>query len=117
VHYIVAFLLSFLAGWCFAASEVLFRAEHRPGLFRGAAGMVVLLAFAAAIGLLVVGSALWMFQAIQSSTVLVVMLGGALIGFMASNRLHVNTAGAANRLVIGVLALTLLYGVASRGFP
>ena len=43
---LVGFVISFAAGWSIAACDALFRAEERPGIFRGTAGMILLLIMA-----------------------------------------------------------------------
>ena len=43
---ILGFLISFAAGWSIAAGDALFRAEERPGVFRGTPGMILLLVVA-----------------------------------------------------------------------
>jgi hypothetical protein len=115
--YLIAFMIALIAGWSIAACDALFRAEERPGLFRGTVGMVLLLAAAAAGGLLIAGGAVWAFQAIASSAVMIVLAGGGVLGAAASNHLHVNAAGAANRMIVGLAGLVILYGVAWSYFP
>jgi len=117
LSYILAFVLSVVGGWCLAASDALFRSQERPGLFAGRAGMIVLLAFAAAGGLLLAGSAVWVMRAIPSSVVLVIMAGGGYLGAAASNRMHVNAAGAANRMLSGLVVLVVTYGIAWTIYP
>ncbi len=113
----MAFALAVTAGWSIAACEALFRAEHRPGLFHGTIGMVFLLAAAGIGGLLVAGSAVWALHAVKSAAVWVVLLGGGWLGIAASQHLHVTAAGAANRLYVGLVGLTILYNVAVAYFP
>ena len=115
--YILAFVLSVVGGWFLAASDALFRAEDRPGMFGGQFGTLVLLVFLAAGGLLIAGGAVWIVRAIPSSVVLVIMAGGGYLGATASNRVHVNAAGAANRMLSGLAALVLLYGIAWTVYP
>jgi hypothetical protein len=117
MNYLFAFLIAFVAGWSIAACDSLFRAEERPGLFRGSVGMMFLLAAAAAGGLLAAGGAVWAFKSIPSSAVMIVLAGGGVLGAALSNRLHVNAAGAANRMVVGLAGLVILYGVAWSVFP
>jgi hypothetical protein len=115
--YVLALLISLLAGWSLAASELLFREEQRPGIFRGTAGILLLLALTAIGGLLAAAGILWSFRSIPSSAVMIVIAGGGWLGFAGSNRLHVNAAGAVNRLIVGVAGLLLLYGVTWSWLP
>jgi len=117
LSYILALVLSVVGGWCLAASDALFRSPERPGIFAGKAGIVVLLAFAAAGGLLLAGSAIWIVRAIPSSIVLVIMVGGGYLGVIASNRMHVNPAGAANRMLSGLVILGVTYTVVWTVYP
>jgi hypothetical protein len=48
---------------------------------------------------------------------MIVLAGGGVLGAAASNRLHVNAAGAANRMVVGLAGLVVLYGLAWSVFP
>jgi hypothetical protein len=109
--YALAVLIPFLAGWSAAASEVLFNAERRPGIFQGTSGMILLLVLAGIGGLLAAGGILWIFRAIHSSAVLVLIAGGGYMGWTTSNWLNVAVAGAANRLLVGVAGLTIVYGL------
>ena len=111
MNLLFASLISFAAGWTLAASEMLFREENRPGVFAGRPGIVLLLVMTGVAGLFATGGILWMFQAVRSSGVLVIILTGGWFGFAASNRLHGNAAGAVNRLIVGVTALVILYGM------
>jgi hypothetical protein len=43
--------------------------------------------------------------------VLVVLAGGMVVGGAASKKLHVNAAGAANRMMLGLAALVALYAL------
>ena len=86
--YILAALICFLVGWTVAAAEVLFRQEERPSPFRGGLGMLLLLALAAVGAAFGTGGILWIFRAIPSSAVIVVIGGAGWLGFAASNRLH-----------------------------
>src|SRR5947207_908496 len=108
---LVGFLISFAAGWSMAACEAVFRAEERPGIFRGTAGMILLLIIAGIGGLTIAGALIWFFQAMISSGVLVVIGGGVVLGGIASRKLHVTAAGAANRMMIGLAALVVLYAL------
>lgn len=109
--YLLALLIPLLAGWSLAASEALFREEQRPGVFRGTAGMVLLLAITAAGALLATGGILWILRVIPSSAVIVIIAGGGWLGFTGSNQLHINATGAINRLVVGIAGLMILYGL------
>jgi hypothetical protein len=116
-NYIIAALICFLAGWTVAASEVLFREQNRPSPFRGTAGMLLLLALAAVGAAFGTGGVLWIFRAIPSSAVIIVIGGAGWLGFAASNKLHVAAAGAVNRLIVGLAGLLLLYGLAWKFLP
>jgi hypothetical protein len=116
-HYILGALISFLIGWSVAAAEVLFRDENRPPPFGGSLGMLFLLALAAVGALLGTGGILWMFQAIPSSAVFIVIAGAGWLGFAASNKLQVAAAGAVNRLIVGLGGLLVFYGLVWRFFP
>src|SRR6185436_16219458 len=99
---ILAFLIAFAGGWSLMACDALFRASERPGLFRGTAGMLLLLIFAGVGGLTLAGATVWAFQTIISSGVVVILAGGMFLGFSASRFLHVTAAGAANRMIVGL---------------
>jgi hypothetical protein len=109
--YLIGALICFLIGWTVAAAEVLFREENRPDPFGGTMGMLFLLALSAVGAGLGTGGILWMFRAIPSSAVFIVMGGAGWAGFAASNWLHVTAAGAVNRLIVGLAGLLLLYGL------
>ena len=115
--YLIGALISFLLGWTVAAAEVLFRVENRPNPFRGTMGMLFLLALSAVGAALGAGGILWMFRAIPSSAVFIVIGGAGWGGFAASNWLHVNAAGAVNRLIVGLAGLLLLYGLVWNFLP
>jgi hypothetical protein len=115
--YVLAFIIAIFAGWWAAAIDSLFRADERPGLFGGTPGMVLLLIAAAAGGLLVAGAVIWVARVVPSASVALIIAIGSILGFKASNLLHVNAAGAANRMLLGLAGLTVLYGVAWRFFP
>jgi hypothetical protein len=115
--YTLVVLISFLGGWSAAASEALAKAEERPGMWRGTAGMVLLLALTAVGGLAAAGGILWAFRAIHSSMVVVLIGGGGYLGWRASDWLNVTVAGAANRLLVGVAGLAILYGLVWSFFP
>ncbi len=117
MNYLLALLISLFAGWTIAASDVLFREEDRPGIFAGALGTLLLLVMTTAGGLFAAGGLLWIFRAIPSSAVIVIIAGGGWLGFAASNRLHMNAAGAVNRLIVGVAGLLILYGITWSFFP
>ncbi|MCC6886951.1 MAG: hypothetical protein IT536_00220 [Hyphomicrobiales bacterium] len=108
---ILGFLISFAAGWSFAAAEALFRAEQRPGIFRGTPGMILLLVVSAIGGLTVAGAVIWFLQSMISAAALVILAGGLVLGSAASKKLHVNTAGAVNRMLVGLTVLLALYGL------
>lgn len=117
MNYIIGALICFLAGWTIASSEALFREEQRPSPFRGSLGMLLLLTLAGVGAAFGTGGILWIFRAIPSSAVIVVIGGAGWLGFAASNRLHVAAAGAVNRLIVGLAGLLLLYGLAWKFFP
>jgi hypothetical protein len=96
---------------------VLFRDENRPSPFAGTLGMLFLLALAAVGAALGTGGILWMFQSIPSAAVFIVIAGGGWLGFAASNKLQAAAAGAVNRLIVGLGALLLFYGLVWRFFP
>ena len=108
---ILGFLISFAAGWSIAAADALFRADPRPGIFRGTPGMILLLTIAAVGGLTIAYSVIWFLQSMISAAVLVILAGGLVLGGAASKKLHVNPAGAANRMMVGFAALVVLYGL------
>jgi hypothetical protein len=108
---ILGFLISFAAGWSVAAADALFRAEERPGIFRGTPGMVLLLIIAGIGGLTIAGAVIWFLQSMISAGAMVILAGGLVLGHAASKKLHVNAAGAANRMMVGLAALVVLYGV------
>ena len=108
---LIGFLIAFAAGWSIAACDAVFRAEERPGLFRGTAGMILLLVVAGVGGFTIAGALIWLFQALISAAVLVIIAGGMVLGGMASRMLHVNAAGAANRMMLGLAVLVLLYAL------
>src|SRR5919109_952535 len=95
---ILGFLIAFAAGWSVAAADALFRAEERPGIFRGTPGMILLLVIAAVGGLTIAGAVIWFLQSLLSAAVMVILAGGLVLGGAASRKLHVNAAGAANRM-------------------
>jgi hypothetical protein len=117
INYIIGALICFLIGWSVAAAEMLFREENRPAPFGGTFGMVFLLALAAVGAALGTGGILWMFQAIPSAAVMIVIAGAGWLGFAASNRLQAAAAGAVNRLLVGLAGLLLFYGLVWRFFP
>ena len=108
---ILGLLISFAAGWSIAAADALFRADERPGIFRGTPGMILLLTVAGVGGLTIAGAVIWLLQSMISAAVLVILAGGLVLGGAASKRLHANAAGAANRMMIGLAALVVLYGL------
>src|SRR3954462_15319166 len=94
--YVLAMLIALVAGWSVMACEALFRAEQRPGIFAGTAGMILLLVVAAVGGLLLAGAVIWVLQVVPSASVAVILGIGAVLGGMASNKLNVTAAGAPN---------------------
>ena len=108
---ILGFLISFAAGWSVVAADALFRSEERPGIFRGTPGMILLLTVAGVGGLTIAGAVIWFLQSMISATVMVILAGGVVLGGAASRKLHVNAAGAANRMMLGLAALVALYGL------
>jgi hypothetical protein len=108
---LVGFMIAFAAGWSIAACDAVFRADERPGIFRGTAGMILLLIVAGIGGFTIAGAVIWFFQALISAGVLVVLAGGIVLGAAASKQLHVTAAGAANRMMVGLLVLILLYAL------
>jgi hypothetical protein len=108
---ILGFLISFAAGWSITAADALFRADERPGIFRGTPGMILLLIVAGIGGLTIAGAVIWLLQSMISAAVLVILAGGVVLGGAASKKLHANAAGAANRMMIGLAVLVALYGL------
>jgi hypothetical protein len=117
MSYVLAFAIALFAGWWVAAIDALFRADDRPGLFGGTAGMILLLVAAAAGGLLVAGAVIWVARIVPSASVALIIAVGSILGAKASNMLHVNAAGAVNRMLLGLAGLTVLYGIAWAYFP
>jgi len=120
MSYVLAVLIALFGGWWVAATDALFRAEERPGLFHGTSGMVLLLLATAAGGLLLAGAAIWFARIAPSAyggSLAVIMLIAAVLGGKASNTLNVTAAGAANRMVVGLAGLTVLYGIVWSYFP
>jgi hypothetical protein len=117
MSYVIAFLIALFGGWSVAACEALFRAEERTGSVRGNAGMVLLLAVAAMGGLILANALVWALNIIPSASGALILVIGAVLGAAASNRLHVTAAGAANRTLLGLAGLAILYGVAWTLFP
>jgi hypothetical protein len=114
---ILGFLISFAAGWSIAAADALYRAEERPGIFRGTPGMILLLTISAVGGLTIAYDVIWFLQSMISAAVMVILAGGLVLGGAASKKLHVNAAGAANRMMIGFAALVVLYVLVWTTFP
>lgn len=120
MSYVIAVLIALFAGWWIAATDALFRAEERPGLFHGTTGMILLLVATAAGGLLLAGAMIWFVRIAPPSygaSLAVVMVIAAVLGGKASNMLHVTAAGAVNRMLVGLAALTVLYGIVWSYFP
>jgi hypothetical protein len=114
---ILGFLISFAAGWSIAAADALFRAEERPGIFRGTPGMILLLTIAGVGGLTIAYGMIWFLQSMVTAAVMVLIAGGLVLGGAASRKLHVNAAGAANRMMVGFAALIVLYALGWTYFP
>jgi len=108
---VLAFLIGFAGGWSLMACDALFRSEDRPAVFRGTLGTVFLLVLTTVGGLALAGGMVWAFQTIISSSVMVILIGGMVLGFGASKRFQVNAAGAANRMLIGFASLLALYAL------
>jgi hypothetical protein len=108
---ILGFLISFAAGWSIVAADALFRAEQRPGIFGGTLGMILLLTVAGVGGLTIAYAVIWFLQSMISAAVIVILAGGLVLGGAASKKLHVNAAGAANRMMAGLAVLVVLYGL------
>jgi hypothetical protein len=117
MSYVIAILIALFGGWWAAATNALFQAEERPGLFQGTAGMVLLLLAAAAGGLLLAGGIVWVARMVPSASVAAIIAIGGVLGAKASNMLNVSAAGAANRMLLGLASLTVLYGIAWSYFP
>src|SRR5262249_19865559 len=117
MSYVVAILIALFGGGWVAATEKLFRVEERPGLFRGTPGMLLLLVATGAGGLLLAGAVVWVARLVPNASVALIIAIGSFVGAKASNMLHVTAAGAANRMLVGLLALTVLYGIAWPFFP
>jgi hypothetical protein len=115
--YVIAMLIALVAGWSVMACEALFRAEQRPGIFGGTAGMILLLVVAAVGGLLLAGAVIWVLQVVPSASVALILAIGAVLGGMASNKLNIDAAGAANRTMVGLAGLAILYAVAWLFYP
>ena|SRR5438270_1936079 len=115
--YVIAILIALVAGWSVMACEALFRVEQRPGIFAGTAGMILLLVVAAVGGLLLAGVVIWVLQVVPSASVALILGIGAVLGGMASNKLNINAAGAANRTMLGLAGLAILYAVAWSFYP
>jgi hypothetical protein len=114
---ILGFLISFAAGWSVVAADALYRAEERPGIFRGTPGMILLLTISAVGGLTIAYAVIWFLQSMISAAVTVILAGGLVLGGAASKKLHVNAAGAANRMMVGFAVLVVLYGLVWTYFP
>jgi hypothetical protein len=114
---ILGFLISFAAGWSCVAADALFRADERPGIFRGTPGMILLLTIAAVGAVTIAYAMIWFLQSMISAAVIVIIAGGLVLGGAASKKLHVNAAGAANRMMVGFAVLVVLYGLVWTYFP
>jgi hypothetical protein len=115
--YVIAMLIALCAGWSVTACESLFRAEQRPGIFHGTAGMILLLVVAGVGGLLLAGALIWVLRIVPSASVALILGIGAVLGGMASNKLNLNAAGAANRTLVGLAGLAILYSIAWTFYP
>jgi hypothetical protein len=116
---VLGFLISFAAGWSIAACDAVFRAraDERPAIFQGTGGMILLLIVAGVGGLTVAGAVIWFLQSLISAGAAVILAGGAVLGGMASRKLHVNAAGAANRMMAGLAVLAALYALVWTWLP
>src|SRR5438128_1416278 len=93
--YVVAVLIALFGGWWVAATDALFRASERPGLFAGTSGMVLLLiATGGGGGLLLAGGAIWIVRLAGSGSVAVIIGIFGFLGAKASSMLHATAAGA-----------------------
>jgi hypothetical protein len=115
--YVIAVLIALFAGWSVAACDALFRSEDKPGMFRGNLGMILLLAATAAAGLVVAGAVIWILRISPSASVAVIIGLFGLLGAKTSNMLNITAAGAANRMMVGIAGLAVLYGIAWVYFP
>jgi hypothetical protein len=115
---LVAVLIALFGGWWVAATETrCFARSERPGMFAGTSGMVLLLIATAGGGLLLAGGAIWIAQLAGSGSVAVIIGIFGFLGAKASNMLNASAAGAVNRMLTGLLGLTVLYGIAWTVFP
>lgn len=114
---ILGFLISFAAGWSIAACDSLFRADERPHVFRGTSGMIMLLIVAGIGGFTIAGGMIWFLQSMISAAVMVILAGGMVLGVAASKKLHVTSAGDANRMMLGLAVLAVLYGLVWTWLP
>jgi hypothetical protein len=117
MSYLIAVLIALVSGWSVMACEALFRAEERPGMFSGTMGMVLLLVIAGVGGLLLAGCVIWVLRIVPSASVALILGAGAVFGGMASNWLNVSAAGAANRTLLGLAGLAVLYCVVWTLYP
>ena len=115
--YVIAALIALFGGWWAAATNALFHVERRPGLFHGTSGMVLLLVATAGGGLLLAGGVVWVARIVPNASVFVIIAIAGLLGAKASDMLNVAPAGAANRMLLGLAGLTVLYGIAWSYFP
>jgi hypothetical protein len=115
--YVIAVLIALFVGWSLAACDALFRAEEKPGMFQGTLGMVLLLAATAAAGLVIAGAVIWVLRISPSASVAVIIGLFGLLGAKGSNMLNVTAAGAANRMMVGIAGLAILYSIAWWYFP
>jgi len=115
--YVIAVLIALFAGWSIAACDALFRAAERPGAFQGNVGILMLLAATAAGGLVLAGSVIWVLRISPSASVAAIIGLFGLLGAKGSNMLNVSPSGAANRMIVGIGGLAVLYGVAWWFYP
>jgi hypothetical protein len=115
--YVIAVLIALFAGWSIAACDALFRAADRPGAFQGNGGMLLLLAATSAGGLVLAGAVIWVLRISPSASVAVIIGLFGLLGAKGSNMLNVSASGAANRMIVGIAGLAVLYGVAWWFYP
>jgi hypothetical protein len=112
MNYLLAFLFPVLAGWSLAAANALWKAADRPPVLQGTGGRFLLITVYVLTGLLLAAGIVWMFHTLRTSHLVIVIFTGGLLGTSASRRLHVNAAGAINRLVTGVAGLLVAYVIA-----
>jgi hypothetical protein len=117
MSYVVAVLIALFGGWWVAATDAVFRAEQRPGLFGGTFGMVLLLVATVGGGLLLAQGVIWIARIVPSASVAAIIGVMGLLGAKGSNMLNAAPAGAVNRMLLGLAGLTVLYAIAWSYFP